>query len=240
MLLVSACLSLQGGAAPAQTQEVLLATDVTELSNAQAEKLEQQATQFIESLAAQDFAKVRDSLHPDLKPEWPQPKIEGIWLELLQATGTYKEHGEPRVIPTIAGNLVNVPVTFENTTSVFLVVFNQDDQIVGVDFPKMESIETIAEKVVDALAQNDFASARGYLHPTLKQDIFPAQAQAKWQALLQRTGPFQKRLDTQLRPGSAVDNIALVTITLEFEKVTEPLFVILMMRSEFSTLTSPD
>lgn len=205
---------------------MLVATEVKKLSDAEAEQLEQKADQFIEWLATQQFTKVRENLHPDLKPEWPQQKLEDLWLDLLEETGAYKQHGELRVIPTVAGNLVNVPVEFENTTSAFLVVFNLDQQIVGVDFPKVESIESIAEKVVDALAKNDFASARGYLHPALKQEIFPAQTQEKWKALLARTGPFQRRVGTELRPGSAVDQIDLVTVTIEFEKVTEPLFII--------------
>ena len=226
LMLLAVNLSAVRSLAYNKPQLVVPSTEIVQLNDTSDRKIQQKAEDFVDLLAAEKFSQVRNALHPYLRANWPTSKIERIWGELLAETGSFIERGKSRVIKTVNGDLVFVSVQFKNTSDELLVIFNQYQQIIGIDFPKIETIEEIAHKVVDALAARDFASARGYLHPFLKKEIFPQQVQKKWQQLLLETGPFQKRVKTQVRKGSSMDNIDVVLVTIEFEKVTDNLMVI--------------
>lgn len=226
LMLLAVSLSAVRSLAYTQPQPVLPSNEIVQLNDTSSQKIQQKAEDFVDLLAAEKFTQVRSALHPYLRVNWPTSKIERLWGDLLAETGSFIRRGKSRVIKTFNGYLVFVSVEFKNTTDEMLVTLNQDRQIIGIDFPKVETIEEIAQKVVDALATRDFASARGYLHPFLKKDIFPQQMQKEWQQLLLETGPFQRRVKTQVREGSSIDNIDVVLVTIEFEKLTDKLLVI--------------
>ncbi|MDJ0714011.1 MAG: DUF3887 domain-containing protein [Prochloraceae cyanobacterium] len=209
-----------------QPQPVLISTEIVQLKDANSQKIQQKAENFVDLLAAEKFDRVRNELNSDLKRNWPASKIKQIWEELLAETGPFVRRGKSRVVKTVNGDLVFVSVEFKNTTDQLLVTFDRDRQIVGLDFPKIETIEEISEKVVNALAARDFARARGYLHPFLKQEIFPEQVQQKWQQLLLQTGAFERQVKTEVRQSSSTENMDIVLVTIEFEKVTDNLIVI--------------
>ena len=226
ILLTISLATVKTRASTQQNEPILSSTEIAQLNNTIERRIQQKAENVVDLLASKKFRQVRNALHPNLRINWPASKIEKIWRELLTETGSFIERDKSRVIKTVNGDLVFVSVEFENTTDELLVSFNQYQQIVGIDFPKVETIEQIAEKVVDALAKRDFASARGYLHPFLKTEIFPQQVEDKWEKLLLETGSFRKRLKTQTRNSSSVDNMDVVLVTVNFEKVTDNLIVI--------------
>lgn len=180
---------------------------------------------FINWLNEGEFTKVQQALHADLQPDWTSEKIEQGWNELLSQTGSLQRIVDYKVVQTINSDIVLVTLKFENATNEMLLDFNQQGQIVGIDFPQTQTIEEIAEKFVDELATQDFAGARSYLHPFLKEEIFPAQIQQKWEQFLAQTGPFKRIISTQTRRGSDVNNINLVLVTVEFAQVTDDLIV---------------
>ncbi|MBR8827381.1 MAG: DUF3887 domain-containing protein [Gomphosphaeria aponina SAG 52.96 = DSM 107014] len=199
-------------------------TQITQSENeASAEELQEKATMFIGLLTAEDYGQAREYFHPNLKAEWPGEKLQQVWENLLSETGAVQQQLNSRVTRTVNADIVFVSVEFEKLTEDILVTFNQEKQIIGVDFPSTETIQEIAEKVVAALAAEDFASARSYLHPFLKTEIFPQEVQAKWQALQARTGPFQRQVSSEVRSGSSTDDVDVVLVTVEFEKVTDDL-----------------
>ena len=225
----------------AQLSEILPSTEIAQSSDSAKEKqLQTKAEDLINLLGSQDYPKVRETLSPELQPEWPPQKIEKIWQELLSQTGGFKKVLDSKVIETVNADIVTLSVEFEKTTGDFLVTFNLDRQIVGVDFPKTESIQKIAEKFVKDLAAGDFASARGYLHPFLKTEVFPEKIQRGWQELLSQTGPFTRIVGYEIRTGSATDNVDVVVVTMEFEKITDDLLVIFNDKKQITGVDFPE
>lgn len=211
-------------AAPVSPQKEIV--QLNENEKAIAGRIEQKAKNIVVLLASQRYEILRNTLHPALRDNWPASKIEKVWSELLSQTGSFIKLGDSRIVETINGDLVFVSVEFRNTTDELLVNFNQYEQIVGLDFPKIETIEQISTKVVGFLAEKDFASARGYLHPYLKKEIFPQQVEQKWEELLLRTGAFQRQVNVQARNRNSIENMNVVLVTIDFENLTDELIVI--------------
>lgn len=88
--------------------------------------------------------------------------------------------------------------------------------------PVIEAASDITDRAkafVDALAAADYEYAWTYLHPILQAEIPPTRIEQKWQALLRRTGPFERRLNTQTQRN-------LVIVKVKFGRTTDDLFVV--------------
>ncbi len=83
----------------------------------------------------------------------------------------------------------------------------------------VSDIEDRAEAFVDALAAAHYEYAWGYLHPILQAEISPARVEQKWESLRRRTGPFERRLNTQTQRN-------LVIIKAKFGRTTDDLFIV--------------
>ncbi|MCU0537074.1 MAG: DUF3887 domain-containing protein [Hydrococcus sp. Prado102] len=81
------------------------------------------------------------------------------------------------------------------------------------------NIQQKAEAFVDALSEKQFDKATKDLNRDMKQEWSSINAQQYWQDLQKSTGKFEKRVKSTVD-----DNLVLVTI--QFDKVTEDLFVI--------------
>lgn len=90
-------------------------------------------------------------------------------------------------------------------------------QISSVTYPN--DIQQKAEAFVDALSKKQFDKATKDLNRDMKQEWSSINAQEYWQTLQKSTGKFEKRVK------STVDE-NLVLVTIQFNKVTEDLFVI--------------
>jgi hypothetical protein len=212
--------------AKAQSQDSLSSTQEAQSPDGErVEQLKKKAEELMGWFDKREFAKARETLHPDLQPYWPVEKIEQAWDDLVAETGALQQVTSSKVIQTITSDLVLVILKFEKGTKDLLVTFNKEEQIVGIDVPRPESIEEIAEKFVDDLGAQDFVKVRGYMHPYLKEAILPEQIQQKWEELQTVTGRFQRRLGSKVMKGSDIDNADLVLVTIEFEKVTDELIV---------------
>ncbi len=82
-----------------------------------------------------------------------------------------------------------------------------------------EGIKGRAEAFGDALSAAHYEQAWTYLHPILQADLSPARIGQKWESLLQRTGPFERRLNTQTQRN-------LVIIKAKFGRTTDDLFLV--------------
>ncbi len=188
--------------------------------------LQTRAMGIIELLNKNQYTKVRDLLSPELGKEISAEEIGQIWQNLVATTGAITKQVNSKVINTIEADLVLVNVDFEKTNGQFIVTFDKQGQIVGIDFPKIDSIDKIAQIFVKSLVENDFPRARGYLHPFLKSEIFPEQVEKQWNNLIKEYGPVENILATEVRTGSSVDHTDVVTVTVQFEKLTTDLFII--------------
>jgi len=64
------------------------------------------------------------------------------------------------------------------------------------------------------------------LHPFLKTEEFPQKVKNKWEALLKVTGPYQRQVGYKVRKGLESDGVDVVLVTLQFEKITDDLFLV--------------
>lgn len=213
--------------AKAQSQDVIFPPKIAQSSDAaQNEAIKKKAIQVIDLLASGKYEQVRESFSPQLAQSLSSEEIKEIWEQSLQETGSIKKELDAHVINTITADLVVIDTEFEKTKGQFIVTFNDEQQIVGINFPKTSSVEQISEIFVESLASKNYPKARGYLHPFLKTEVFPQQVQAEWEGLIQQNGQFKKILDTQSSSGSNTNKTDLVIVSIEFEKDTKDLFII--------------
>jgi hypothetical protein len=96
------------------------------------------AENAILAISKGDLIKARDNFHPDLKTEISPQELQKRWEQLQRRTGNFKRliFSEEK-LGSHAGdvNLVFVTVEFEKTTEPFIFIFDQDKNIIGVDFP---------------------------------------------------------------------------------------------------------
>ncbi len=183
------------------------------------EGLKKKAAQVIQLLTEENYTQVRTLLNRDLAVQLTTDQISEIWANLIELTGPVKKIVGYKVIPTINADLVVVETEFnDGSTDDFVVTFNKEGEIVGVDFPNVESIEEIAEIMVNSVAINDFARARGYLHPSLKTEILPNRLQTAWQNIQRESGLYERIEEITVRPGSGVDEVDLVVVEAKFQK----------------------
>ncbi|MEL4895076.1 DUF3887 domain-containing protein [Crocosphaera sp. Alani8] len=183
------------------------------------EGLKKKAEQVIQLLNEEDYGKVRTLLNRELAIQLTADQIGEIWNNLIELTGPVKNIVGYKVIPTINADLVVVETEFDDeTTDQFVVTFNKEGEIVGIDFPNVASIEEIAEIVLNSVSVNDFSRARGYLHPSLKTEILPTRLQTAWESIQRENGLYERIEEITVRPGSGVDAVDLVVVEAKFQK----------------------
>ncbi|PSF35383.1 DUF3887 domain-containing protein [Aphanothece hegewaldii CCALA 016] len=209
----------------AQTSPSMTTVQVP-LTDAQAKIMQERSKTLIDFLSRGEYGQARALLAPTLADQLTTEQIQEIWENLMNKIGKIKQQTKSRVIDTVNSDLVVIDTVFEKGQGEIIVTFNDEQQIVGVDFPKLESITEISDLVVQSLAERNFPRARGYLHPLLKTEIFPQQIQQRWDSLQQANGQFKRVVDTEVRAGSSVDESDVVILTLEFAKATKEMLVI--------------
>lgn len=182
------------------------------------------ARQVVELLTEQQFEQVRSSLHPDLRDSITTEDIQEQWQQLLDQRGAFRRILSARTAPTFDGAIVLVTVAFENGTDDLMVIFNNQQQIVGFDILQLNdnNIQTTAEEFVDALAAGDYALARRNFHSSLKEEVLPTDLEREWQAAQAANGQFQRRVTAQLRSGSGAE---VVQVSVEFANTTGDILV---------------
>ena len=171
------------------------------------------------------------SLKRDIRNKYKKQRVflellEKEWLNSVSESGDFEQIIKTKTIHTPSSDLVIVTIKFQNATNDWLVIFDNDKQIIGTDFPNSESIDQIAIEFVNSLAIGKFDNARAYLHPFLKEDVFPEQIQSGWKTAEQQNGDFKKIVDTTVRRGSSLDETDIVFVTIEFAKSTKEILFI--------------
>ena len=186
--------------------------------------LEEIATAFIDSLKAEDFEQVRALLAESVQSDFSTDDIANGWQRTLEVAGALIERGEARYEWGVNSDFVAIELMFENAQGDLLLVFNSEQEIVGLDFPPLraETPQEIAEAMVDALAANNFSEARLDLHPVLKGELSTEDIERKWTGLEAIAGPYQERVKTQVRDAGEFD---IVVITLQFEDLSDDLLI---------------
>lgn len=224
------CFSLILGGLNYQTSSYAQKTNndtvITQKTNDNSLPLESKGKEIINLFFAQQFDAVSQLFTPQLRSEVSVEYMKRILNDTSAQNGKFQKLIDSNVINTLGSDLVVLTLDFEKRTEDWIIIFNDQQEVVGIDIPSQETIDEIAKEFIDSLAKKDFVKARGFLHPFLKEDIFPQQVQSRWENFIKNKGEFQKISNIKVRQGSSFDNTDVVAMNLEFAKESQQLFLI--------------
>jgi dienelactone hydrolase len=102
--------------------------------------LEKSAKAFVKLLEKGEFKKATQDFDATMKEKMPADKLEGVWKDLVQQVGAFKQQGSTRTEKVKEYIIVHVTCEFAMDTLETRVVFNKDKQIAGLFFgPKKKA-----------------------------------------------------------------------------------------------------
>ena len=122
-------LALTTSPALAQPSESIISQSSTPQSEARMTEI---AERFIDLVAAGKYEESRRLLNPRLREGWTAAQIRDDWEQLQRVIGAYKDRTATHIADN---NLVLVDLEFERAADNLLVIFDDQQQIQGVDFP---------------------------------------------------------------------------------------------------------
>jgi len=213
------------------TQPLLQAqADTSEAADRQA-----RAEELIQAFADENYEQVRQLIDPRLQALWSTDKLASIWQELIQQSGPVTQIVASGIATGPISTAAPVCVEFANLgrncsdpQNIFVVTFNPDGEIVGVNFPKFQTPAEIAERFAIELSRGDFAAARGEFSSEFKAERFPEQLEAEWAALEQRWGAFQAigSVRENESEGLSLSEATIVEVEMRFASRTVPMLVL--------------
>ena len=116
----------QSKPAPSSAPQVLPAAPSVE------NQVKATAEQFIDRVAAGEFEQAHQMLNPTLREGWTVAQMQSDWRNLQRITGRYSARTGTEVVDS---SLVLVNLKFQKVEDNMLVIFDNQQQIRGVDFP---------------------------------------------------------------------------------------------------------
>jgi hypothetical protein len=96
------------------------------------------ALNFVRAVSTGNFITAQSFLAPDFQAEITPAALQSKWLELQRLTGNFKSLGRAiEAESTPDARLVLVNVNFNRLSDNLFLVFNSDNQIIGIDFPEV-------------------------------------------------------------------------------------------------------
>ena len=186
-------------------------------------KVEAVTKSMFDALVAGEFEQTKRYLSPSLKDFLTTAEIEEYWQDVIAKMGNFVEYKKIRPTAVFDNYTVLVSARFESKITDFSVTLDSNQQVTSVDFLWIGDVQENAEQFVDALAQGNYAVARGYLDPKLKKDFLPETLEQEWQEILTEAGSFKSRSDSKKVEGSSSD---IVLVNLEFERENRSFMII--------------
>ena len=227
---------------PAQAQSQAAQTQIAQtLTDSQQQNVRKKAEQFIELMGAQKASEARNFFYPELKKNWTAEQIQDLWeTELVAKLGPFQKVLGSKAIDVINADVVKVSVQFAKGKEDILITFNKQQQLVAVNWLSNKSVEDISTEFVNNLAKKDYARARQNFSPLLKTEFFAQNIQKNWENLLMRTGPFQKQISSQTKPGCTTAAANVVIVEIQFEKLTDNLFIFFNQDKQIVNVDFPE
>ncbi len=198
----------------------------------------QEVTQkFFDSLIKGQFEQAREYLSPNLQNYFSATDIQQQWQKILGNMGAFERYKKIRPLEFFGTYTVLMSANFENIISKFVVTLNENQQISAVDFLWISNIQTNAEEFVDALSKGQYGVARSYLAPDLKPTILPETIEQRWLEILETTGPFQQRSNSEVIKNSSGYDVVLVN--LEFEQENRSFMILFNTLAEIVGVDFP-
>ena len=224
----------------AQSQETK--TEIAQvLTDNQKQDIKKQAEEFVELLGQKKSTQARAILAEKLQKNWTPAQIQALWeTEIISQFGPFQKVISSKAIDIINADVVKVTTQFAKGSENILITFNKKQEVIAVNWPSNQSMEKIAEAFVNHIATKDYARARSNLSPALKTEFFAENIEKSWENLLKRTGSFQKILDIQHQPGGTTAAANVVIIKIQFEKVSDYLFIFFNQDKQIINVDFPE
>jgi hypothetical protein len=227
---------------PLQAQSQVTKVEISQtLTDTQKQDIQKQAEEFVELLGKKKSSEARAVLAKKLQKNWTPEQIQALWeTEIISQFGPFQKVVSSKAIDIINADVVKVNTQFAKGSENILITFNKNQEVIAVNWPSNKSVEKIAEAFVNNIVAKDYARARGYLSPALKTEFFAENIEKSWGNLVKRTGSFKKILDIQHQPGGTTAAANVVIIKIEFEKVTDYLFIFFNQDKQIVNVDFPE
>ena len=227
---------------PAQAQFQVTKVEISQtLTDTQKQDIKKQAEEFVELLGKKKSSEARAILAKKLQKNWTPEQIQALWeTEVISQFGPFQKVVRSKAIDIINADVVKVTTQFAKGSEDILITFNKKQEVIAVNWPSNQSIEKIAEAFVNDVVTKDYARARSHLSPALKTEFFAENIEKSWANLVKRTGPFQKILEVQNQPGGTTAAANVVIIKIQFEKVTDHLFIFFNQDKQIVNVDFPE
>ena len=208
---------------PLSTKAIAQVSQSDEPKSQRLAKAKQVTQGFFDSLIKGNFEQAIKYGSPSVTKYYSAADLEEEWQKLLKDLGAFVQYRRIRPTAVLDTYTVLVTANFEKLIFDFVVGLDDKYQITTLDFLWIGNIEDNAEEFVDALSNGKYTTARGYLTPDLKKTLLPENIEQKWEEILETTGPFKRRSDSQVVK-SSTSNVVLVNV--EFERENRSFMVI--------------
>jgi Protein of unknown function (DUF3887) len=102
------------------------------VDQAQVEATTRTAEQFVDFVATGEFEKARQLMNPILRDGWSASQMREDWDDLQKVAGAYQKRLDTQWVDS---DLVLVNLQFLRLSDNLLILFDEQGQISGVDFP---------------------------------------------------------------------------------------------------------
>ena len=198
-------------------------------------KTTQAAQRVLEALRTGD-ANARYALFADALKRTSSPTMVANTMKTQPKVLSYRIL---RVLPGLSNSMVEATLNTTAGAHDVLLVLNPQGLLAGYQYDNADKLSTdVVERFVKALLNGQYVTARSYLSLSLQDELTPSALQTKWQRLQRVTGNAIK-LRHLLLADSAPDQ-KLVIASMDFQRLTDSLFVILNDKNEITGVDFPN
>jgi len=187
--------------------------------------LEQKAIDTIGYYNNNKYEQIRSQLEEPLKVFWTPEKLRKEWEKyVIEKNGKFIKILSTKHQNIVNGYLVILNIEFTKGKEIVIFTFNKQGEIAGINFPPSRTVNDIAKTFVEYTFTQKYASARNFLHPYLKVEIFPKTISNDVESFEAKTGKFKKVLSVSLNSASSDQDLAIVKA--QFENGVYSIFVV--------------
>jgi len=142
------------------------------------------------------------------------------------------------VVPGVDSSTVEANLITSAGPRQILMVIDANGKLEGYHFNLADKrSEEVVGDFIRALSTGHYISASSFLSPSLQEEISQSQLQAKWQNLQRITGNFVQV--KRIAPSESTADMKLVIVTVQFNRLTDNLFVLLDRSNQIISVDFP-